>query len=179
MGVLRVGLGGAREQLEGAVDLAARRGDRSRQAQDLGVVGIVTPCLLQAGLGAAHVARLEQLPAAFDRIARRRGHGATISRYSPSVDERRRIGVRWIALLLAVLVIGCPGRTKRKVGPDLTVPTNGNQQALRQFEETRARFKSGGEKADAEQKSQVATEFEKIARDYPQDPIAPHARLYA
>ncbi|HUS67630.1 MAG TPA: penicillin-binding protein activator [Kofleriaceae bacterium] len=95
------------------------------------------------------------------------------------MDERRRIGARWIALLLAVLVIGCPGRTKRKVGPDLSVPTNGDQQALRRFEETRARFKGGGEVADPKQKGQAAAEFEAIARDYPQDPIAPHARLYA
>src|SRR5688572_14795332 len=109
MGVLRVGLGGAGEDLEGLVHLAAGRGDRSRQAQDLGVVGIVTPRLLQARLGAAEIPFLEQLPAALDRIARRGGDAATISRYSPAVDERRRIGVRWIALLLAVLVIGCPG----------------------------------------------------------------------
>ncbi len=87
--------------------------------------------------------------------------------------------MRWIALLVAVLSIGCPGRTKRKVGPDLPVPTNGNQAALRRFEETRARFKSGGEQADPAQKGQVAAEFEAIARDYPEDPIAPHARLYA
>src|SRR5689334_1952613 len=135
MGVLRVGRGGAGEDLERLVHLAARGGDRAGQAQDLGVVGIVTPRLLQAGVGAVEVTRLEQLPAAFDRIARRGGHAATISRYSPTVDERRRIGARWIALLLAVLVIGCPGRTKRKVGPDLSVPTNGDQQALRRFEE--------------------------------------------
>src|SRR5687768_8598285 len=198
MSVVRVGLGGAGEDLEGLVDVAARSGDRTGETEDLRVVRIVVLRSSQRRLGAVEVTAVEQLPAALDRIARRGRHPATIARaragvtrfaldhpgrYSRRVEQRHN-GARWIVILLAVMALACPGRTKRKVGPDLPLPTNGDKQALRRFEETRARFqRSGGTAAGGPQdpaaRGAVVTEFEAIARDYPEDPIAPHARLYA
>src|SRR5690606_34074098 len=63
-------------------------------------------------------------------------------------------------------------------------PTDGDATARRRFEETRARFRrDGGDPAaaaaDAGASAQVSAEFEQIARDYPDDPIAPHALLFA
>ncbi len=58
----------------------------------------------------------------------------------------------------------------------MPVPTDGDEKALRRFEETRARFLRDGGQARA---AGTTSEFESIARDYPDDPIAPHALLFA
>ena len=74
----------------------------------------------------------------------------------------------WLALLAIVVLAGCPHRTRHTLVPG--VPQNGNAQARQRFEEARARFerdRSGG------------AEMAAIARDFPDDPIAPFARLYA
>ena len=80
-----------------------------------------------------------------------------------------------LALAAAAVLTACPGRTKRNVGVNMPVPTDGDEKALRRFEETRARFLRDGGKAPAG----TTSEFEAIARDYPDDPIAPHALLFA
>ena len=81
-----------------------------------------------------------------------------------------------LALAAAALLSACPGRTKRNVGVNMPVPTDGDQQALRRFEETRAKFLRDGGSAPTRG---TTSEFEKIARDFPEDPIAPHALLFA
>jgi ABC-type branched-subunit amino acid transport system substrate-binding protein len=81
-----------------------------------------------------------------------------------------------LALAAAALVSACPGRTRRNVGVHMPVPTDGDQQALRRFEETRTRFlRDGG----PDQAAATTSQFEAIARDFPDDPIAPHALLFA
>jgi ABC-type branched-subunit amino acid transport system substrate-binding protein len=75
-----------------------------------------------------------------------------------------------LALLLIVLLTSsaCP-RTRRPITPD--VPTTGDAVAQERFRDARAKF---------ERDEYTATsDFEAIARDYPDDPIAPYARLYA
>ncbi|HEU5057841.1 MAG TPA: penicillin-binding protein activator [Kofleriaceae bacterium] len=80
------------------------------------------------------------------------------------------------AVLCAAALLGCPGRTKRQVGPDIPLPTDGDQQALERFRENRARFEQDGKVEDS---TAALAEFEAIAREYPEDPIAAHARLFA
>lgn len=80
-----------------------------------------------------------------------------------------------LALAATALLPGCPNRTKRNVGVYMAVPTDGDKRALRRFEETRARFLDSG----SAQAASATSEFEAIARDYPDDPIAPHALLFA
>jgi branched-chain amino acid transport system substrate-binding protein len=188
MRVSRIDLGGAREQLERHIDLAARGGDRSGQAQHFGVVWISALGALERGLGPRQVASLEKLPPALDRVALVR-HAQTITpfawadprRYSRPVLTQGRSVRATAALLLALaaaaVLTGCPGRTKRNVGVNMPVPTDGDQQALRRFEETRARFLRDG--GGAQQARSATSEFEAIARDFPDDPIAPHALLFA
>jgi branched-chain amino acid transport system substrate-binding protein len=80
-------------------------------------------------------------------------------------------------VLCAAALVACPGRTKRRVGgPELPLPTDGDKQALDRFQEARARFQRDGGVVDAERHT---GEFEAIAREYPDDPIAAHALLYA
>lgn len=81
-----------------------------------------------------------------------------------------------LVALVAALLAACPGRTKRNVGVNMPVPTDGDEQALRRFEETRARFLRD---ATPGQSVNTTGQFEAIARDYPEDPIAPHALLFA
>lgn len=79
-------------------------------------------------------------------------------------------------ILAAAALIGCPGRTKRQVGPDIPLPTDGDEQALERFQQTRARFEQDGHIVDS---GAAVAQFEAIAREYPEDPIAAHALLYA
>ena len=80
------------------------------------------------------------------------------------------------ALAAAAVLTACPGRTKRNVGVNMPVPTDGDQQALRRFEDTRTRFLRD---AGPQRSASTTSEFEAIARDFPDDPIAPHALLFA
>ncbi len=75
------------------------------------------------------------------------------------------------ALLVATAVAlsGCPAKTRRTLVP--VVPTTGDSQARARFDQAQRRFERDDQ--------QVATEFEAIANKYPDDPIAPHAMLYA
>jgi ABC-type branched-subunit amino acid transport system substrate-binding protein len=77
-----------------------------------------------------------------------------------------------IALLLALFatLAACPGRTRRQLGGEPPIPEDGDARARQRFEETRARFRRDGA---------TAADFAAIAREFPDDPIAPHARLYA
>jgi ABC-type branched-subunit amino acid transport system substrate-binding protein len=80
-------------------------------------------------------------------------------------------------VLVAVALVACPGRTKRQVGgANIPLPTDGDKQALDRFQEARARFEQDGHITDS---AAAVSQFEAIARDYPEDPIAAHALLYA
>ncbi len=53
----------------------------------------------------------------------------------------------------------------------MTLPTDGDSKARLRFESTRSEFERDGSTVDS-------AAFEAIVRDYPNDPIAPHALLY-
>jgi len=76
-----------------------------------------------------------------------------------------------IVALLAIAVAGCPGRGKRKI-MGVPLPTSGDKAALKRFETTQAKFERDG-------KTNTSNDFEAIVRDFPDDPIVPHALLYA
>jgi ABC-type branched-subunit amino acid transport system substrate-binding protein len=71
--------------------------------------------------------------------------------------------------LLLLVLVACP-KTKMRTLPD--VPTSGNARALGRFQEARARF-------ERDFHAVPASEFEIIAREFPRDPVAPFALLYA
>jgi hypothetical protein len=91
-------------------------------------------------------------------------------------------GKRSLLTLLSILVLalcaaGCPARTRRVIAPrppEEKLPQSGDAEARARFQEARARFAR-----DAETSPAVAAEFASIAREYPEDPIAPYAQLYA
>ena len=74
------------------------------------------------------------------------------------------------AVLTCLLVLAaCPGRqTRHTLVPD--VPTSGDATARTRFQDARARFLRDGKDSG---------EFRRIVEDYPSDPIAPFAQLYA
>ena len=72
-----------------------------------------------------------------------------------------------IALFLLVLA-ACPRQTRKTLVPD--VPQHGDSQARSRFLEAKSRFlRDGG----------MARDFQRIAEEFPQDPIVPWAELYA
>lgn len=77
-----------------------------------------------------------------------------------------------IAVLLSAT--GCPKKRTIVAPAEPEVPRNGDQTALRRFEESRTKFFQ-----DKTSATQVTEAFESIAREYPDDPIVPHALLYA
>ena len=77
--------------------------------------------------------------------------------------------VRAVALLtLVVALAACPRGTRKTLVPD--VPQNGDASARARFAEAKAKFLRDGRNTD---------EFRQIAEDFPGDPIAPWAQLYA
>lgn len=83
----------------------------------------------------------------------------------------RMLARSWFALVVAVTaptLAGCPRHTRHTLVP--SVPDNGDPQARHRFEEARARFERDGSGGD---------DLAAIARDFPDDPIAPYARLLA
>lgn len=77
--------------------------------------------------------------------------------------------VRAVALLtLVVALAACPRGTRKTLVPD--VPQNGDATARARFSEAKAKFLRDGRNTD---------EFRQIAEDFPGDPIAPWAQLYA
>ncbi len=75
-------------------------------------------------------------------------------------------------IVLSVSVAACPGRGKRNVGaPIISLPVDGDSDARSRFETSRSQFERDGSAATAEA-------FESIVRDFPNDPIVPHALLY-
>ena len=102
----------------------------------------------------------------------------SIPRWGRAAGLARALGVLQV-LALVLLAAACPGRTKRQVGGDLAIPTDGDADARRRFEETRARFRRDGTTVDSSEASAASAEFEAIARQYPGDPIASHALLFA
>ena len=93
-----------------------------------------------------------------------------VARYSDFVRIRQAV----FLFLAALMLVGCPARTKRRVGPPpMPVPTSGDAEARRRFQELQTRFERDGEQA------KQVEEFAAIAREYPHDPIVPHALLYA
>ncbi|WP_428264102.1 penicillin-binding protein activator [Haliangium sp.] len=81
-----------------------------------------------------------------------------------------------ILCLMALALAGCP--KKRRVlapaPPEETVPDTGDAAARARFQDARARFGR-----DAATAPEAVNTFTEIAREYPQDPIAPYALLYA
>lgn len=80
--------------------------------------------------------------------------------------------MRWLIIPLAVLVTSgaaCPRRFDPSARPSL--PSSGEPQARTRFDAARTRFENA-EYAAAQ------TELRDVARDFPQDPIVPYARLY-
>ncbi len=78
--------------------------------------------------------------------------------------------VAWCALAIALFsLVGCPRRTRRTLVPK--VPTSGNAEARTRFERAQAQFERDS--------STGSEEFVAIAEEYPDDPIAPYALLYA
>ncbi len=76
---------------------------------------------------------------------------------------------RAVAILLLVLTVACGGhKTRKTLVPD--VPTNGSKIAYTRFVDAKAKFLKDGKGGD---------EFHRIAEDFPEDPIAPWAQLYA
>jgi len=76
------------------------------------------------------------------------------------------------ALALIVLAAGCPKRGGTfNPRSRFEVPKSGDARALQRFEEARNRFERQDFTTDAE--------FEAIAREFPNDPIVDHAKLYA
>lgn len=73
--------------------------------------------------------------------------------------------------MIASLVLpACPKSTRRTLVPD--VPTNGDAEARSRFQEAQRHFERDGNGDSAET-------FEAIAEEFPDDPIAPFALLYA
>ncbi len=70
----------------------------------------------------------------------------------------------WFALLLAA----CPHQSRHTLVPE--IPRTGNASARTRFEEARAKFLRDGGTGD---------DFRHIASEFPEDPIAPWAHLYA
>ncbi|MDB4957325.1 MAG: Extracellular ligand-binding receptor [Myxococcales bacterium] len=71
-----------------------------------------------------------------------------------------------LVLTILLLLPGCPG-TRKTLVPSL--PSDGDARVLSQFVSAKARFLKDGR----------TTEFKRIVKDYPNDPIAPWAMLYA
>src|SRR5687768_15973824 len=71
---------------------------------------------------------------------------------------------------LLLCAAGCPKRFDPSAQPQL--PSSGTKEARSRFETARARFENA-EYAGA------APDFQAIVREYPEDPIAPYAQLYA
>lgn len=74
----------------------------------------------------------------------------------------------WV-LVVATCLVGCPGRqTRRTLVPE--APTSGDAAARTRFQDAKAKFLRDGKDTG---------EFERIAEEYPDDPIVPWAQLYA
>jgi ABC-type branched-subunit amino acid transport system substrate-binding protein len=71
-------------------------------------------------------------------------------------------------MVCLALLAACPSRTRRTLVP--SIPTTGDAAARSKFQEARARFERDGGGLE---------DFAAIAREYPDDPIAPFAQLYA
>jgi len=73
-----------------------------------------------------------------------------------------------LIIAMAVLLAACPRPRRHTLVP--SVPTSGDAEARRRFVEARERFLRDGT---------GQAEFAEIARDFPADPVAPFANLYA
>jgi branched-chain amino acid transport system substrate-binding protein len=90
-------------------------------------------------------------------------------RYARFVPASRSRLVSIVALVL-LAGAGCPKHTRALQGIP-PVPTTGDADARQRFEELRSRFERNQENPTAE--------LEKIVDEYPDDPIVPHALLFA
>ena len=71
--------------------------------------------------------------------------------------------------MLVLGVAGCPGARRHTLVPD--VPRSGDKNARARFQEARANFERDGVRDTAR--------FQAIAEEYPDDPVAAYAHLYA
>ncbi len=76
------------------------------------------------------------------------------------------------AVALALAAAGCPSHTRHTLVPK--VPTHGDPQARSRYQQAQQKFERDGSETGA-----ATSEFEAIAHDYPNDPVAPFAELYA
>lgn len=74
-----------------------------------------------------------------------------------------------LILVLATAIAGCPRSKRRTLTPE--VPTSGEPEARKRFEQARSDFEREENRASAD--------FEAIVEDFPEDPIVPWALLYA
>lgn len=84
------------------------------------------------------------------------------------------LSLKLLPVLLLALASGCPKKRTIRSPDEPAVPRSGDQTALRRFEESQTRFFQ-----DKAASPQITAEFESIAREFPDDPIVPHALLYA
>ncbi len=88
---------------------------------------------------------------------------------SAPAGRSRAAGRRLVLLGLIATLAACPSRGRRPLAP--TVPTHGDPAARMRFERAQNEFRNDG--------AELTDEFAAIAEEFPDDPIAPYARLYA
>lgn len=92
----------------------------------------------------------------------------SVSAASLEVRRARQLAIL-VALLTTLLALaGCPRGTRKTLVPDL--PSSGDPEAKDRFVSARTAFLRDGGNGE---------EFAEIARDFPDDPIAPFAQLYS
>jgi len=79
-----------------------------------------------------------------------------------------------LSVAIALSVTGCPNKRALPPSSEPEVPRDGDQTALRRFEQMQTRFLQEKSASTA-----ITSEFESIVREFPDDPIVPHALLYA
>ena len=162
---------------ERGLDVAAGVGDRGRERDHAGVLAIDALAALDACRGVIELACVERVEAAIEIGGKAvlAGHERDIPRFAPSRLHRYRQRVpssrpfQHALFALAIAVLGCHTGTRKTLVPD--VPTNGDPQARSQFLEAKAKF--------LEDATTSGVAFERIATDFPNDPIVPWADLYA
>ncbi len=100
--------------------------------------------------------------------------GTAAGRYCPCVPALlaepsgpRAVRVAWV-LVLALVLAACPRQTRRTLVPE--IPQTGDVTARTKFNDARAKFLRDGGGREA---------FQRIAEEFPGDPIVPWANLYA
>jgi branched-chain amino acid transport system substrate-binding protein len=88
---------------------------------------------------------------------------------------RRLVATALVALTVASLA-ACPSGRRRIAPPEPPIPQDGDVRARQRFQESQSTFRQAGEGNGS---AEITAAFESIAREFPDDPIVPHALLYA